>query len=61
MEELEDTEKLREVILFHVAPIQVRLRDIRNEMVLASATPGVRMLRLNIYDFGSDLQVCQIL
>ncbi|KAK7058742.1 hypothetical protein SK128_009499 [Halocaridina rubra] len=40
-----NTDKLREVVLFHVVPGIVRLEDLRNNLMLNSASPKGRKLR----------------
>ncbi|XP_068248788.1 transforming growth factor-beta-induced protein ig-h3-like [Palaemon carinicauda] len=49
-----NTEKLREVVLFHVIPGAVKLDDLRNNIMLNSASPKGRKLRVNVYQHGND-------
>ena len=52
-----NTEKLREVVLFHVVPGELRLENLDDNDQLSSASPRGRKLRVNVYNHGSDLQV----
>ncbi|XP_063858884.1 uncharacterized transmembrane protein DDB_G0289901-like [Scylla paramamosain] len=55
-----NTEKLREVVLFHVVPGELRLDSFDNNDQLSSASPRGRKLRVNVYDHGSDQQVVTV-
>ncbi|ROT82837.1 hypothetical protein C7M84_023988 [Penaeus vannamei] len=51
-----NTDKLREVVLFHVVPGVLRLEDLTDNGMLSSASPKGRKLRVNVFKHGSDLQ-----
>ncbi|XP_037780284.1 uncharacterized protein LOC119576709 [Penaeus monodon] len=51
-----NTDKLREVVLFHVVPGVLRLEDLTDNGMLSSASPKGRKLRVNVFRHGSDLQ-----
>ncbi|MPC11952.1 Transforming growth factor-beta-induced protein ig-h3 [Portunus trituberculatus] len=54
-----NTEKLREVVLFHVVPGELRLDNLDNNDQLSSASPRGRKLRVNMYNHGSDQQLIE--
>ncbi|XP_042876994.1 uncharacterized protein LOC122256403 [Penaeus japonicus] len=51
-----NTDKLREVVLFHVVPGVLRLEDLTDNGMLSSASPKGRKLRVNVFRQGADLQ-----
>lgn len=53
-----NTDKLREVVLFHVVPGELRLSDLADNDMLDSASPRGRKLRVNVYQHGAENQVC---
>lgn len=52
-----NTDKLREVVLFHVVPGELRLNDLADNDMLDSASPRGRKLRVNVYQHGAENQV----
>ncbi|KAK3885964.1 hypothetical protein Pcinc_009858 [Petrolisthes cinctipes] len=55
-----NTDKLREVVLFHVVPGELRLDDMADNDMLNSASPRGRKLRVNVYQHGAEDQVVTI-
>ncbi|KAG7154564.1 Transforming growth factor-beta-induced protein ig-h3-like 3, partial [Homarus americanus] len=47
-----NTDKLREVVLFHVIPGVIRIDDLTNNDMLNSASPKGRKLRVNVFRNG---------
>jgi len=52
-----NTEQLREVVLFHVVPGNVLSQDLTSEQLLETTSPKGRKLRVNIYNHGADMEV----
>ena len=52
-----NTEKLREIVLYHVVPGVLNEKDMRHEELLDTATPRGNRLRLNTFEFGAGEEV----
>ncbi|CAL4122902.1 unnamed protein product, partial [Meganyctiphanes norvegica] len=51
-----NTEKLREVILFHVIPGVLGIDDLQDNQLITTTSPRGRQLRVNVYNHGADEQ-----